>query len=187
MSGDCSAKRSNKLAECKWLPGYKGKPERSSKVRNVTCARDDDNFRDNTHRTMPLNHAREKLARVMRAKCRNRHSCNRNYFSPKQNMGNPPGKVQVHQNHFHQKKFFIKNHFHQKPLSSKNHFHQNATFIENHFHQKPPSSKTTFIKNHFHQRPLSSKTTFIRDHFHQKPISSEHFLSEGPTTRTKTT
>ena len=83
------------------------------------------------------------------------------------------GKVQVHQNHFHQKKFFhqnqlsskttfIKNHFHRKPLSSK------TTFIKNHFHPKPLSSKTTFIQNHFHQKPLSSKTTFIRNHFHQK-------------------
>ena len=33
------------------------------------------------------------------------------------------GKVQVHQNHFHQNATFIKNHF-----------HQNATFIRNHFH-----------------------------------------------------
>ena len=94
------------------------------------------------------------------------------------------GKVQVHQNHFHQKKFFIKIHFHQKPLSSK------TTFIKNQFHQKPISSKkqfhqnatfikmplsskTTFIKNHFHQRPISSETNFIRDHFHQKPFSSK--------------
>ena len=113
------------------------------------------------------------------------------------------GKVQVHQNHFHQKKIFIKIHFHQKPLSSKttfikNQFHQNATFIKmplsskstfikNHFHQKPFSSKTNFIKNQFHQRPISSKTIFIKNQFHQKPISSEHFLSEGPTTRAKTT
>ena len=58
---------------------------------------------------------------------------------------------------------------------------------QNHFHPKNFSSKSTFIKNHFHQKPLSSKTNFIRDHFHQKPISSEHFLSEGPTTRAKTT
>ena len=96
------------------------------------------------------------------------------------------GKVQVHQNHFHQKKIFIKIHFHQKPLSSK------TTFITNQFHQKttfikmPLSSKTIFIKNHFHQRPLSSKTIFIKNQFHQKPISLEHFLSEGPTTRAKT-
>ena len=99
------------------------------------------------------------------------------------------GKVQVHQNHFHQKKIFIKIHIHQKPLSSKtnfikNQFHQKTTFIKkplssktnfikNHFHQKPFSSKTNFIKNQFHQRPLSSKTNFIRDQFHQKPISSD--------------
>ena len=55
-----------------------------------------------------------------------------------------------------------------------------TTFIKKFF-----SSKSTF-KNQFHQNatfikmPLSS-TTFI------KPISSEHFLSEGPTTRAKTT
>ena len=85
------------------------------------------------------------------------------------------GKVQVHQNHFHQKKF-----------SSK------STFIKNHLHQKPLSPKTNFIKKplsskcHFHQKPLSSKTTFIKNHFHQKPLSSEHFLSEGPITRAKT-
>ena len=84
------------------------------------------------------------------------------------------GEAQVHQNHFHQKKFFIKNHLHQKPLTSK------TTYIKNHSHQ------TTFIKNHFHQKPLSSKTNFIKNQFHQKPISSEHFLSEGPTTRAKT-
>ena len=99
-------------------------------------------------------------------------------------------KVQVHQNHLHQKKIFIKNHFHQKPLSSK------TTFIKNHFHQKPLSSKTTFIKMplsskchfhqnatfikmplsskcHFHQKPFSSKTNFIKNQFHQKPISSK--------------
>ena len=108
------------------------------------------------------------------------------------------GKVQVHQNHFHQKKIFIKIHFHQKPLSSK------TTFIKNQFHQKttfikmPLSSKTTFIKNHFHQKPISSKTNFIKNQFHQKPFSSKtNFiknqfhqstsLSEGPTTRAKTT
>ena len=45
--------------------------------------------------------------------------------------GDEPGKVQVHQNHFHQKNFFIKIHFHQKPLSSK------TNFIKNQFHQKP--------------------------------------------------
>ena len=78
------------------------------------------------------------------------------------------GKIQVHQNHFHQKKIFIKIHIHQKPLSSKttfikNQFHQKTTFIK-----KPLSSKTSFIKDHFHQ-----KTTFIRNHFHQKPFSSE--------------
>ena len=83
------------------------------------------------------------------------------------------GKVQVHQNHFHQKNFFIKIHIHQKPLSSK------TTFIKNHFHQKPLSSKTNFIKkpisskNHFHQKPISSKTSFIKNHFHQKPLSSK--------------
>ena len=81
--------------------------------------------------------------------------------SPVRAVGLPrEARVQVHQNHFHQKKIFIKNHFHQKPFSSKtifikNHFHQN------HFHQKPLSSKTTFIKNHFHQKPFSSKTIFI--------------------------
>ena len=52
------------------------------------------------------------------------------------------GKGQVHQNHFHQKHFFIKNHFHQKPLSTE------TTFIENQFHQNtscqrdpPPEQK----------------------------------------------
>ena len=45
------------------------------------------------------------------------------------------GKVQVHQNHFHQKTFFIKNQFHQRPLSSK------TIFIKNQFHQKPISSE----------------------------------------------
>ena len=78
-------------------------------------------------------------------------------------------KVQIHQNHFHQKKIFIKNHFHQKtnfikkPLSSKCHFHQKPLSSKNHF-----SSKTIFIKNQFHQ-----------NQFHQKPISSEHFLVRG--------
>ena len=88
------------------------------------------------------------------------------------------GKVQVHQNHFHQKNIFIKIHIHRKPLSSKttlikNQFHQKTNFIK-----KPLSSKTTFIKDHFHQKPLSSKTNFIKNqfhqnHFHQKPFSSE--------------
>ena len=99
----------------------------------------------------------------------------RNTFHPHLKHLEPrvSGKVQVHQNHFHQKIFFIKNHFHQKPFSSK------TTFIKNHFHQKPISSKTNFItifiKNHFHQKPISSKTNFIRD----------HFLLEGPTTEQK--
>ena len=88
------------------------------------------------------------------------------------------GEAQVHENHFHQKNFFIKNHFHQKPLSSKTTFNKKplsskTTFIKNHFHQKPLSSKTIFIKNHFHQKPISSKTNFIRDHFHQKPFLSK--------------
>ena len=77
-------------------------------------------------------------------------------------------KVQVHQNHFHQKKFFIK-----MPLSSKCHFHQ-----------KPFSSKTIFIKNQFHQKPISSETTFIKNHFHQKPISSKtNFIRALPVRR----
>ena len=83
------------------------------------------------------------------------------------------GKVQVHQNHFHQKKIFIKNHFHQKPLSSKTNFIKKPLSSKCHFHQKPLSSKTIFIKNHFHQKPISSETTFIKNHFHQKPISSK--------------
>ena len=89
------------------------------------------------------------------------------------------GKVQVHQNHFHQKKFFIKMplsskcHFHQKPLSSK------TTFIKNHFHQKPFSSETTFIKNHFHQKPISSKTNFIR----ALPVRGTHHPSKNNTVR----
>ena len=92
------------------------------------------------------------------------------------------GKVQVHQNHFHQKKIssskttFIKNHFHQKPISSKNQFHQKTTFIK-----KPLSSKTSFIKDHFHQKPISSETNFIRNHFHQKPFSSEKMKRKGGT------
>ena len=90
------------------------------------------------------------------------------------------GKVQVHQNHFHQKKFFIKIHFHQKPLSSKttfikNHFHQKTTFIKNQFHQRPISSETTFIKNHFHQKPISSKTNFIR----ALPVRGTHHPSKN--------
>ena len=73
------------------------------------------------------------------------------------------GKVQVHQNHFHQKNFFIiKIYFHQKPLSSKTSFIKKTTFIKNQFHQRPLSSKTTFIKNQFHQKPFSSETIFIR-------------------------
>ena len=98
----------------------------------------------------------------------------------------PRGKVQIHQNHFHQKNFFIKIHFHQKtlpsktnfikkPPSSKCHFHQNATFIKNHFHQKPFSSKTIFIKNHFHQKPISSKTNFIR----ALPVRGTHHPSKN--------
>ena len=33
----------------------------SSKVRNMTCARDDDNFRDNTHRTLQLEPRARKI------------------------------------------------------------------------------------------------------------------------------
>ena len=68
-------------------------------------------------------------------------------------------KVQVHQNHFHQKKFFIK-----KPLSSKCHFHQ-----------KPSSSKTNFTRDHFHQKPISSKTNFIR----ALPVRGTHHPSKN--------
>ena len=99
------------------------------------------------------------------------------------------GKVQVHQNHFHQKIFSLKIHFHQKttfikkPRSSKNHVHQKTTFIKNHFHQRPLSSKTNFIRNQFHQKPFSSETIFIRNHFHQKPFSSEKMKRKGGTVK----
>ena len=89
------------------------------------------------------------------------------------------GKVQVHQNHFHQKKIFHQNPHSSKTTFIKNHFHQKPLSSKNHFHQKPVSSKTSFIKDHFHQRPLSSETNFIRNHFHQKPFSSEKMKRKG--------
>ena len=116
-------------------------------------------------------------------------------FPPPLATAGVAGKVQVHQNHFHQnplssKSTFIKNHFHQKPLSSKttfikNHFHQKTNFIKKplsskcHFHQKPLSSKTTFIKNHFHQKPFSSKTNFTR----ALPVRGTHHPSKNNVVR----
>ena len=69
-----------------WLSGSEGKVEwhevemlgadetsgGSSKVRNVTCARDDDHFGRQHTKTLQLvrlSHARETCARVMRARC----------------------------------------------------------------------------------------------------------------------
>ena len=66
--------------------------------------------------------------------------------------GKRKGKIQVHQNHFHQT-------------------------IQ--FHQNPLSSKTNFIKIQFHQKPISSKNSSIKNHFHQKPFSSQIKLRVG--------
>ena len=84
----------------------------------------------------------------------------KNYDTESSKLSELQGKIQVHENHFHEK---IQ--FHHNPLSSK------TNFIKIQVHQNPIPSVSS---KQFHQNPissiwtLSSKNTFINNHFHHK-------------------